>query len=711
MSRVDKVNRRDFLKVSAAATGGLVLGVHVSFGETVEPDGAAELKPNVFVQVDSEGIVTIWIPRPEMGQGSRTGLTQIVADELEADWDKIRIIQALAGPRSVWGSMSAGGSSSIRTFWGPMGDAGAAARVMLVAAAAARWGVPASECVAEQSMVMHQPSGRGFDYGELVDDAAKLPVPEEPSRKDPESYRFIGKPVPRLDIPQKVNGEAEFGFDVRIPGMKFASIRRCPVFGGTLRGFDDSETLKVNGVEQVVEFSGGIAVVADNTWAAMKGMDALKIDWDEGPDANLSSVQIQQQLQQLGQEEAMEAEHEGNARALLAETPRKISALYEVPYLSHSPMETMNATANVGADSCDIWIPTQSPQDVQNKAARALDMPPENIRVHTVMTGGGFGRRLNNDCVVDAVEVSRAIGRPVQIFWTRAEDTQHGFYRPVSHHQMEAGFDNTGKFTAWRHRVIAHSMSGSRNPERMATRIDNGALAGAANLSYNWPSTLIEWKMAVTPVPVGAWRSVYSSQGFFATEAFLDEVAIEAGRDPLELRLELLDEDPRMQAVLKAAAEGIGWGKEMPEGRGLGIACSYCFRGRVAHAVEVEVNSRGRVNVLHVHSGIDCGWAVNPDLVRSQVEGGVIFALSAALHGEITIDRGRVTQETFAEYPLVTMAEAPEVTTHIVEGGPPLGGVGEPPVPPLAPAVVNAIFAATGKRVRRLPIRTVDMRG
>ncbi len=709
MSRVVKVNRRDFLKVSVTATGGLVLGVHVSFGETAEPDGAEELKPNVFVQVDSEGIVTIWIPRPEMGQGSRTGLTQIVADELEADWDRIRIVQALAGPREVWGSMSAGGSSSIRSFWGPMGDAGAAAREMLVAAAAARWGVPASACVAKNHAVHIQTADQKLDYGDLVEDAARLPVPEEPARKHESMYEYIGKPIPRLDIPRKVNGEAEFGFDVRIPGMKFANIRRSPVFGGRLKGFDDSETLKVNGVEQVVEISAGVAVVADNTWTAMKGMDVLKIDWDEGPDANLSSDQIQRQLQQLGREEAMIAEKSGNAQAAFAAASKKISALYEVPYLSHSPMEPMNATAYVGTDSCDIWLPTQSPQDVQNRAARALNMPTEKVRVHTVMTGGGFGRRLTNEFVVDAVEVSRAIGRPVQIFWTRAEDTQHDFYRPVSHHQMEAAFDESGTFTAWRHRVIAHSMSGSRNPERMAARIDSGAMAGAANLSYGWPSALIEWKMAVTPVPVGPWRSVYSSQGFFATEAFLDEVAAEAGRDPLEFRLELLDEDPRMQAVLKAAAEGIEWGRERPEGRGLGIACSYCFGGRVAHAVEVEVNSRGLVNILYVHSGIDCGWAVNPDLVRSQVEGGVIFALSAALHGEITIDRGRVVQETFAEYPLVTMAEAPEVTTHIVEGGPPLGGVGEPPVPPLAPAVVNAIYAATGRRIRRLPIRIVEI--
>ena len=706
MSRVVNVNRRDFLKVSATAAGGLILGVHVPLKEASGIEGVTELKPNVFVQVDSSGEITLWMPRPEMGQGSRTGLTMIVADELEAAWGTIKIIQALAGPSEVWGSMTAGGSSSIRRFWGPLGDAAATVREMLVTAAAARWGVSPEVCIARDNAVYLGATEQKLGYGELVEDAAELPVPEEPSRKDPSEYNYIGKPIPRLDIPSKVDGSAEFGFDQRLPGMKFANVRRCPVFGGQLRGFDDSETLKVNGVERVVEISAGVAVVADSSWAAMKGMEALKIDWDEGPNAGLNSDQIHREMEQAAREEALVAEESGNAREILDSSRRKISAVYEIPYISHSPMEPMNATAHVQGDEADVWAPTQAPQSAQATAARALGIPTENVRLHTVMCGGGFGRRLDNEFVADAVEVSRAIGGPVQIFWTRAEDTQHDNYRPISRHHMVAAFDETGNFTAWRHKVVAHSF----NPQRSATRVDRGAMAGAANLSYNWPSALVEWKAYGTAVPVGAWRSVFAAQGYFATEAFLDEVAAEAGRDPLELRLELLNENPRMQAVLKAAADGIGWGRETPEGTGIGIACGYCFGGWCAHAVEVILDGRGRVKVRRVESGLDCGWAVNPDSVASQVEGAVVLALSYVLHGEITIERGRVVQETFAEYPLVTMAEAPLVNTHIVEGGPPLGGVGEPPVPPLAPAVMNAIYAATGKRLRRLPIRSADLR-
>jgi len=657
------------------------------------------------VAIDTDGKVTIWMPRPEMGQGSRTGLTMILADELEADWDRIELIQALAGPRAVWGSMTAGGSTSIRQFWGPMGDAGATARQMLVAAAAARWGVPVETCRAEGHAVHRGTTGEKLGYGELVEDAARLPVPEEVVRKDPSEFRYIDRPIPRLDIPSKVDGSAVFGFDFRVPDMKFATIRRCPVFGGQLRGFDDTETLRVNGVEQVVEFSEGVAVVAGSSWAAMKGMDALVIDWDEGPNAGLSSEQIHDQLAQAATEEPMEAERTGDdPRAMLDGAAKRIEAVYECAYVSHSPMEPMVATAHVHKDSVDVWVPTQAAQTCQNTAARVLDMPREQVRIHTLFSGGAFGRRLQADYVSDAVQISRSIGGPVQVFWTRVEDTQHGFYRPISRHHLEAGFDAAGNFTVWRHKVVAHSMSSRTD------RVDNSALAGARSLSYDWPSSLIEWKMSNTPIPVGAWRSVYAAQGWFATEGFIDEVAAELGRDPFEFRMELLKDDPRMQEVLRVAAEAIGWSRETPEGTGIGIACGFCFGGRVAHAAEVSVDSRHRVKVHRIESAIDSGWVVNPDSVAAQVEGGVVLALQTVLHGEITLRNGRVEQETFAEFPLVTMEEAPLVNTHIVKGGSPLGGVGEPPIPPLAPAVVNAVYAATGKRLRSIPIRTDDLR-
>jgi len=692
------------MKISATAVSGLILGVHVALDEAEAAGGAIELKPNVFVAVETDGKVTIWMPRPEMGQGSRTGLTMILADELEADWDRIELIQALAGPRDVWGSMTAGGSTSIRLFWGPMGDAGAAARQMLVTAAAARWGVPVETCRAEGHAVHRGNTGEKIAYGDLVEDAAQLAVPEEVVRKDPSEFRYIDKSIPRLDIPSKTDGSAIFGFDFRVPGMKFATVRRCPVFGGRLRGFDDTETLRVNGVEQVVEFSAGVAVVATSSWAAMKGMEALDIDWDEGPNADLSSDQIHAQLERDGAAEPMEAERTGDPRAALNSAAKTIKAVYECAYVSHSPMEPMIATAHVHEDSVDVWVPTQAPQTCWNAAARALNMPVEQVRIHTLMTGGGFGRRLQGDYVSDAVQISRSIGGPVQVFWTRPEDTQHGFYRPISRHHLEAGFDAEGKFTVWRHKVVAHSMS-SR-----ADRVDNGALAGARNLAYDWPSSLIEWRRSNYPVPVGAWRSVYAAQGYFATESFIDEVAAELGRDPFELRMELLNDDPRLQEVLRVAAEAIGWSRRTPPGTGIGIACGHCFGGRLAHAAEVSVDERGRVKVHRIESAIDSGWVVNPDSVASQVEGGVILALQTVLHGEITLRNGRVEQETFMDFPLVTMEEAPHVNTHIVYGGPPLGGVGEPPIPPLAPAVLNAVYAATGKRLRSLPIKAEELR-
>jgi isoquinoline 1-oxidoreductase beta subunit len=714
MAEIFKIDRRDFIGVVGTAAGGLILGVHLPFpSETPGPAPApetGEFKPNVFIAVVPDGHVIMTTPRPEMGQGSRTGFKMIVADELEVPWDAMEIRMALAGPREIWGSMTAGGSTSIRLFFGPLGDAAAAGREMLVAAAAERWGVAAADCTAQLGTVLHAASGRSLKYGELTDDAAKQRVPAHPRRKQPSEYRYIGKERPRVDVPEKVDGSAVYGLDFRRPGMKFAVVRRPPVIGGSLTSWDDAETKSVRGVRQVVRITAGVAVVADNTWAALKGMDRLKVDWDPGPNAGLSSAAIAAQLERDGQAEPLVAEETNSARNVFATAARKISAVYECPFLSHSPLEPINATAEVSGNTADVWVPTQAPQAAQATAAQALRFPVANIRVHTLYSGGGFGRRLENDWVADAVEVSRAIGSPVQIMWTREEDTTHGRYRPISRHQMEAAFDASGRWLGWRHRVIAHSNAFASDPERGRNQFDRGALSGAAGLAYKWPAALIEWKMSNTPLNCAAFRSVYAQQNCFATEAFLDEIAHELKRDPLELRLELLEgSDPRQAALLRRVAEEIGWGKRPAEGHGLGLAVTYCFGGRAAHAVEASVERSGKIRVHRVESAIDCGLAVYPDGVRQQAEGGVIMALTGALYSQITVANGQVQQRTFADYPLVAMDEAPPVNVHIVDGGEPIGGVGEPPIPPLAPALSNAVFAATGKRLRRMPFGRVEL--
>lgn len=707
MTEVFKIDRRDFLEVAAGATGALILGVHVPF-PTASAGGSGEFKPNVFITVTPEGRVVWYTPRPEMGQGSRTGLKMIVADELEVPWDAIEIRMALAGPREVWGSMTAGGSTSIRLFFGPLGDAAAAAREMLVAAAAERWGVPAAACTAQLGRVLHQPTGRSLGYGELTDDAARQPVPARPNRKEPSQFRYIGTEQSRVDIPEKTDGSAVYGLDFRLPGMKFAVVRRPPTIGGRLRGWDDAATTQVRGVRQVVKITAGVAVVADHTWAALKGMSRLKIDWDPGPHADLSSAGIAAQLERDGQAEPIVAEETNNARQVFATAAKTITAVYECPFLSHSPLEPINATADVKGDMADVWVPTQAPQGAQAMAAQALGVPVANVRLHTLYSGGGFGRRLDNDWAADAAEVSRAIGGPVQIMWTRDEDTTHGRYRPISRHQMEAAFDAAGTWIGWRHRVIAHSNGFAANPERGRTQVDRSALSGAMGLAYRWPAALIEWKMSNTPLSCAAFRSVYAQQNCFATEAFLDEIAHELKRDPLALRLELLDgSDLRQRALLETVAEAIGWGRTLPAGHGLGLAVTYCFGGRLAHAVEASVDASGTIRVHRVESAIDSGLAVYPDGVRQQIEGGVVLALTGAVYSQITVATGQVEQHTFTSYPLATIDEAPLVNVHIINGGDPIGGVGEPPIPPLAPALSNAVFAATGKRLRRMPFGKV----
>ena len=705
----NRINRREFIQISVVAGTGLALGVQVVPAWLAAEDKAAVFAPSQWLRIDRQGLVTVTVHRTELGQGPRTALPQIVAEELEADWQMIRIVQADADAK--YGSMTTGGSTSIRQNWMPLRKAGAAAREMLITAAAQVWGVDRATCKAEKGAVVHVPTGRRLPYGELVEAAAKVPVPENPPLKDPKDFHLVGTAPPRIDLPDKVNGKAVFGFDTRVPGMLVAAIARCPVFGGKAKSFDAGKATAVPGVKQVVPISTGVAVLADSAWAAFQGRDALAVTWDEGPDANLDSAGIRAMFVEKSKGAAEAFRRDGDAAKALAEAVKKLEAVYEVPFVAHAPMEPQNCVAAVRPDGCEIWAPSQTPQWARRTAAQILGLPEEKVTVHVTLVGGGFGRRLMDDYVREAVEVSKAVGKPVQVVWSREDDMRHDFYRPASYHCVQAGLDAEGKLTAWSHRVVAPSITIQLfGPEARGDEpID--AVDGAADLAYQVPNILVDYAMANTAVPIGWWRSVYNSQNPFVNESFLDEIAHAAGKDPLEFRRQLLPPDSRLRGVLELAAAKAGWGSPLPKGKGRGIAAHSCFGSWVADVAEVAVDAGGRVRVERVVCAIDCGQAVNPSIIASQLDGAVAFALTAALKSEITIEKGRAKQTDFVGFPLLRLDEMPAVEVHIVPSREAPGGVGEPGVPPVAPAVANAVFAATGKRVRRMPIRPSDLLG
>jgi isoquinoline 1-oxidoreductase subunit beta len=693
---ITKLDRRDFIKIGAVAGTGLLLGFRLP--ERHE-NGArrAALEPNAFLRVDPNGDVTIWLARSDMGQGVRTALPMIVADELDAEWSRVRVVQADAHP-DKYGRMMTVGSTSVRNgAWLPLRRAGASAREMLVAAAAARWGVAANECTTANGRVTHRGSGRSAGYGELADGAAALPVPSEPRLKDPSRFTLIGTRVPLIDTKEKVSGKAVYGADVRVPGMLFATVVHPPVFGAKVASLDDRKARAVPGVRHVVQVSQGVSVVADNTWAALKGARALSIEWDNGPFA-MSSSDIFAHFAKLAEGPGAEAKREGDVDAAMAGANRAVRATYEAPYLAHATMEPMNCTASVHRDRCEIWVPTQNPQGTQAAASRLTGLPPEAVTVHVTYLGCGWGRRSRTDFVQDAVETSMKVAAPVQVLWTREEDMQHDFYRPAAHLRLDGALDANGRPTALRVKIVAQGISGGRDA------IDGPAVAGIADMHYAIPNVLVEYARAELAVPVGYWRSVGPSQNTFVLESFIDELAHAAGRDPFEFRRELLAAHPRLKHVLEVAAEESGWGTRPAAGRARGIAVVEDKGGLVAEVAEVSLD-KGNVRVHRVTCAADCGQIIHPGIVEAQMVGSVVAGLTAALYGEITIERGRVKQGNFHDYPLLPIGEMPEVSVHIVKSREEPGGVGEPGVPPIAPAVANALFALTGKRIRRLPIR------
>jgi isoquinoline 1-oxidoreductase subunit beta len=695
-----KFNRRGFLKAGAATAGGLFIGFHLPESNKLEA-AATSTKLNAYIHVGSDDMVTFSIAKSEMGQGPMTSLSQLLAEELDCDWKQVRTEFAPVDP--AYGPLQGTfGSMSIRTSWDPLRKAGASARDMLLEAAAQKWGVAKSQLRTENGYVINSAGNARASYGSLADAAGKLPAPAKVAPKDPKDFHLIGTSPKRLDTPAKVNGTAGFGIDARRPGMLYAVVARCPVFGGKVASFDDSKTKAVPGVKQVVQISRGVAVVADNTWSAMEGRKALQVQFDEGKNANLSSASIRELFVNLAEKPGAVARNDGDANAALSNGAKKLEAVYEVPYLSHAPMEPMNCTADVRAGSAEVWVSTQIQTAAMGTTAKITGLSPDKIQIHTMYLGGGFGRRGGDDFVGEAVEISKAIGKPVKLTWSREDDMQHDLYRPASYAKFSAALDKDGWPVAWNTRVVCPSFGGLRNG------VDRTSVEGIIDLEYAIPNFHVDYHPPDVDIPTTYWRSVGFSQNCFFSESFLDELAHAAGKDPLEFRRHLLAKSPRLLGVLELAADKAGWGKPLPAGHGRGISVVNNIGSYNAQVAEVSVD-KGKLRVHRVVCAVDCGHAVNPAGIEQQIQSGIVYGLSAAMKGAITIEKGRVVQGNFNHYDVLRIDEMPVVEVHIVPSQAAPGGIGEASTPTIIPAVANAIFAATGKRLRKLPIRPEDL--
>ena len=649
------------------------------------------------------------MPYVEMGQGTYTSIPMLIAEELEVDLKQVRLEHAPPNEKlyanPLLGVQATGNSNAIRGSWQPLRQAGATARTMLVAAAAKRWNVDPASCRAQSGEVLHAPTGRKIKYGDLAADAARMPIPESVALKRPADFKLIGTPAKRLDTPAKVNGTAVYGIDARPPGVKIATLAQSPVFGGRVKSVDDAATKAVKGVRQVVRLDDAVAVVADHMGAAKKGLAALVIEWDDGPHAKLNTNDIAAELEKATLNAGPVAQNIGDADKALTAAVTKVEAIYQVPFLAHATMEPMNCTVHVRKDGCEIWVGNQALARAQATAAKTTGLPLDKVVVHNHLIGGGFGRRLEWDGVTRAVQVAMQVEGPVKVVWTREEDIQHDMYRPMFFDRISAGLDDKGMPVAWSHRFAGSSIIARWLPPAFKNGLDPDTTEGAIDLVYALPNLHVEYVRVEPPgIPTAFWRSVGPSHNVFVTESFIDELAAAAKQDPVAYRRALLDKAPRAKAVLELAAEKAGWGQPLPERVGRGVSLQFVFATYMAQVAEVEVSKDGVVRVRRVVCAVDCGTVVNPDTVRAQIQSAIIFGISAALHGEITLKDGRVEQSNFHDYQVLRMNEAPAIEVYIVNSAEPPGGMGEAGTSAIVPAVTNAIFAATGTRVRKLPV-------
>lgn len=718
MRGIVNMSRREFLMAGATFGGGFVLGFPLSAERPRQSGGPPTVRsfmPNAFIRISGDDTITIIVNKSEMGQGVYTSLPMIVAEELDGDWSRIRVESAPVNPvynHTEWGVQGTGGSTSVRTSWKQLATAGATARAMLMAAAARRWKVDPSACVTEKGFVVHERSGRKVSYGQLVQEVSSMVPPQKVSLKNPRAYTVIGHAVPRLDSPDKTTGKALFAIDVAVPEMVTALVARSPVFGGRVGSFNGAKAMAIPGVRAVVAVESGIAVVGDGFWQAYRGREALDIVWEEGLLAGMNSKDQHSQYAAMAKKPGAVAFQRGDIGQALAKGGKRIEAVYEGPYLAHAPMEPLNCVVDFRRDTCDIWVGTQMQTTDRNAVAKTLGIPPEKVNLHTTFLGGGFGRRAVPDShfVREAAQVARAIQKPVKVMWTREDDIRGGYYRPAVYSELRGVIDGSGMPVAWSQTIVSQSiLRGTPFGSAMKGDLDPTQVEGAVDSPYEIPHVRVDYHMAPAGVPVLWWRSVGHSFTAFAKEGFIDELAHAAGGDVYHFRRKLLDGHPRQKAVLDVVAQKAGWGKLSGSGRYQGIAIHESFGSTVAQVAEISLSS-GKVRVHRVVCVIDCGKIVNPDTIAAQMESGIAFGLSAALYGEITFQNGRVEESNFLDYPIVRFEEMPVVEVHIMPSQEEPGGVGEPGVPPVAPAVVNAIFAATGKRIRRLPIRLTNLR-